>query len=471
MYDSVQAAAVLRRIVTTQVNKGLTLEAMPKAEILGITQEEAKNKGDELTARFALWASSLQSSLSETFTFYQMQRTLAKYQHRDNDAFMFLSRSARKDLISPLQVKLIDPEQLIGRNYTFFDGLQNHTSDGIERDKNGREVAYWINVVDKNGYYKQKRIPKYGAKSGRLNMCHLYIEDFADQGRGNTEYAHALQNFSKITDLELAHIIKAVNQSNITMTVEPSENADAGDPFETLTSDVSGPSDGMPSAADQLTDEEGTLVDVIPLPEATIEVPGSTMVFSLKRGEKLVPFDGKAPADSYGSFIDANMSYLSASMNVPLEVLKMKFGENYSASRATLLLFWDVVLMWIGDMVAQVLHPVYGEFVSEEIAAGRISLPGFSDARLREAWLHSRWNGTPMPNIDPLRSAQSDKLYLEMGATHLDAVAMEFNGSDGKSNRTKLAGQLEELPQVPWGDGAKLTDDSLAEEDNDGESE
>jgi capsid protein len=478
-YDSVQAATVLRRIVATQVNKGLILESIPRAEILGITQEEAEQIGSQLTQRFAQWAGSLQSTLSETHTFYQLQRTLATYQHRDNDAFLYCGYSGRRDLISPLQVKLIDPEQLIGRNYTFFDGLQNHTSDGIERDKNGRELAYWLQVVGTDGSYRQKRIPKYGARSGRIQMCHLYIEDFADSGRGSSPFAHALQNFTKLSDLELAHIIKAVNQSNITMTVKPSENADASDPMEGFTSDVSGPSPGVSPAAAQLTDEDDTIVDVISLPEASIEVPGSTAIFNLRRGEELVPFDGKAPSDSYANFVDAFMSYLSASMNVPLEVLTMKFGENYSASRATLLLFWDIVLMWIGDMVAQVLHPVYSAWVAEEIAAGRVTLRGFSDPRMRAAWLNSRWNGTPMPNIDPMKSAQADKLYLEMGATHLDAVAMEFNGSDGRANRTKLARQLEELPQVPWGDGAAQaqqgSEDSensgqQAEEDTDGES-
>ena len=101
-------------------------------------------------------------------------------------------------------------------------------------------------------------------------------------------------------------------------------------------------------------------------------------------------------------------------------------------------------------MAADYLNPIYSMWLSEEIAAGRIVAPGFSDPILKAAWLNNRWIGSPMPNIDPMRTANADKLYAELGAQDLDRIARNHNGSDGQANRAKLARQYQELPIAPW---------------------
>ena len=55
-----------------------------------------------------------------------------------------------------------------------------------------------------------------------------------------------------------------------------------------------------------------------------------------------------------------------------------------------------------------------------------------------------------MPNIDPMRTAQADKTYIELGAQTLDRTARNLNGSDGQANRAKLAREFSELPAAPW---------------------
>lgn len=134
-----------------------------------------------------------------------------------------------------------------------------------------------------------------------------------------------------------------------------------------------------------------------------------------------------------------------------MEVVLKKFSNNYSASRGTLILCWRSAQIEGMEMSADFLDPVYEMWLSEEIAAGRISAPGWSDYRLRAAWLSCEWAGSPMPNIDPLKTAEADKAYVELSAQTLDDVARNFNGSSGKANRTKNIRQFEELPEPPWG--------------------
>jgi hypothetical protein len=111
---------------------------------------------------------------------------------------------------------------------------------------------------------------------------------------------------------------------------------------------------------------------------------------------------------------------------------------------------------------------VYEAWLDGEIALGRIVAPGWSDPFLRQAWLCNNWYGAPMPNIDPLRTAEADQKYAEIGATDLDRIAREHNGSSGKLNRAKITKQFKEIPDAPWNRKAITTP---AERDSEGDEE
>jgi hypothetical protein len=55
-----------------------------------------------------------------------------------------------------------------------------------------------------------------------------------------------------------------------------------------------------------------------------------------------------------------------------------------------------------------------------------------------------------MPNIDPAKTAVSDKSYLEMGAHTLSDVALNLNGSDFNTNVAENSAGVGKLPIMPW---------------------
>ena len=128
----------------------------------------------------------------------------------------------------------------------------------------------------------------------------------------------------------------------------------------------------------------------------------------------------------------------------------MKFQSSYSAARGALLMFYRVAKIWRDEMSSDYLNPVFEMWVSEEIAAGRVSAPGWADPVLRKAWLNCVWIGSPMPNIDPMRTAKAEKEYLSMNATTLERVAREYNGSEAKSNMLKNEKTFKDMPRPPW---------------------
>lgn len=453
-HDTPEAKGLVLRFADTVVGKGLRLECTPKAEILGITNEQAEDWARDVQARFDSWAKTKKSSRNEINNFYQNQRLYAIFQHRDNDIFTRLYYTKSRELQNPLQIQFLDPQQIKGDGYVNTWGF-NFDSDGIERDSAGRAVSYSVLQKTASGSYETKKIPVKGRNSGRYMMLHGFMPEYANQGRGYSRIEHALQEFQDMTDYKISNIKKAISQSQVTMFVKPSQDNDSSNPLEDIAAFGAGSKSATVTDSNSDTIEVNTVsdlcaVDYEPIPEAAMAAPGSVGVFNLKKGEDLKPFQTQQHGESYAEFVDSYLSYVASSTGMPLEVLLMKFNQNYSASRGALILFWRVAEIWREEMAGDFLNPVFESWLSEEIAVGRISAPGFSDPVLRQAWLDCRWVGEPMPNIDPQRTAKAEQIYASMGATNLDRIAQDYNGSDGRMNRQKLKKQYSELPLAPW---------------------
>jgi lambda family phage portal protein len=450
MYDSMEGRSLVESQVDTIVDAGLMLKPVPIASMLGITEETAEAWAEETAQAFHLWAQSKKSHRARINNFYQNQRLYGLFQQRDNDMFVRFFYGRDKDQINPLQLEFIDPNQINGQGYT-STYANVFGEDGIIRDSNGRETAYKVwNYDGQTGAYSEQTVPARGEKSGRTMMTHGFNPEYAGQGRGYSRLAHVLQELENLTDYRLATLQKAIDQASIVFATE-NDIQDSSNPLEGRTT---GPREYGVPPEDETSEGEVVLsdepvVNYTAMPEATLRQPG-VGVFNLRRGDKFKSIQETSPSASFDSFCNAVFSNIAASEGTSIEVVLKKFNNNYSASRATLILCWRSAVIWRNEMAADFLDPVYEAWLSEEIAAGRIQAPGFSDPRLRAAWLNCEWAGSMMPNIDPLKSIQADKEAASVCATTLDDIAKNWNGSSGKANRAKNARQFQELPPVPW---------------------
>jgi len=452
-HESLSAHAIVDSDADIVVGEGLKLEMAIDAEMLGLTDEQAEMISTQIENRFDEWAKSKKSDRSETNNFYQNQRLYKIFDKRDGEIFTRLYYSKDNTLLNPLQISFIDPNQIRGYSYTstMYDYGDD---DGIIRDAAGKEIAYRIWVKAQDGNFSDVTVQAKGPKSGRVFMLHGYTANYAGQRRGYTKLAVALQEFQDLTGLSSATIQKAINQASINMYTKPAENKAATNPFEHITGGAGPSSRSYGSNPAPSPTNTTPTVDYCPIPEATLKQPG-VGVFNLSGGEDLKPFPETSPGDSYAPFVESFMDYICAAMGDSREVVLKKFGENYSASRATLILVWRTAVARRQEMASDFLDPVFEMWFAEEVAAGRISVPGWSDPRLRAAWLKHKWKGASMPNIDPQKSAKAIELYAGMGLTDLDYEASNYNGSDGKSNRRKLTKQYSELPIAPFSKNAQ----------------
>lgn len=450
-FDSPIARAMVSRYTDVVVGTGLKLVPTPSAAILGISPKAAELWGADIAARFELWFASKEVHRARNMTGYQLQRLYETCQQRDGEVFVRCYYDAARS--NQLCVEIIDPCQIYGDAYTSTSGW-NWGADGIERNEAGEEIAYAVWVKRKDGSFEVIRVPAK-AVNGKPFMLHGFSQEYPGQTRGYSPLSHALDEFQKLGDFSQSTLVKAANQASITAYVKPSPDSAASNIFEGMTVGNAGP---VACGTDPLTDPcavtpaTGT-VTCSAIPEAMITTP-SMMIMNLQGGEDLKAFPNTAPGDNFKDFSEAFISYLSAASSIPVEVLLQRFDSNYSASRAALLMFWHVAQIWRREEDNDFMTPLFETWLAGEIATGRVRAPGWSDPIMHQAWLAHELVGTPVPNIDPAKLATAHKSQVELGATTLDRVAHETNGSSGASNRARLARELGELPTPPWSKNA-----------------
>ena len=451
--DSNVCRGITTRYADTIADTGLVRESTPDVVILGITPEQGEKWAEDVDHRFHMWAKSKKQHRSGQYNFYQSHWLYAKWMMRDNDMFVRYYYSRKRDLISSLQFEFIEPNQIRGDAYTSSCYQDSSNYDGIEKNPDGSEKAYkvWIQLPGEPYKYKDVTIPAIGPKSKRRMMIHGFQPEYTGQTRGFSPLATAIQEFQDITDFKESVIRKGIAQSSITMGVE-NDQLDPTNPLDGIIGQSAGPKDRIEDTGESF--EATCATDHTPqycsIPEATSRVPGSVGVFNLQRGDKLKFYENRSSAETFDSFVSSFVSYICAAVGMPIEVLLMKFNQNYSASRATLLIFWRKALILRAEMGADYLDPTFESWLSEEIAAGRIIAPGWSNPVLRAAWLTGNWIGSPMPQIDPLRAAKATEVNAKLGLTTLDRESRNLNGSSGKANRAKLTKEYKELPQAPF---------------------
>ncbi len=437
-WDSVQARQLVGRLDDTVVNTGLILEATPAWDILNLQNMQSDESRQDWTrdveTRFHLWARSKEADAAERMSLYQLQGQIFHTQLIDGEVFVIFRYSPDTRRLNPLNIQLVNAD-LIQSPRKIQEGKR--IEDGIELDSSGREIAY--HVLDrKTG--ATKRIPKFGPKSRRLFMLHIGKPAMPGEVRAITPLASIIHELQKITDYTVAEIESAIINATIAAWIEPSEAADASNPFAGVTQKATS-SDKVAAGDSRNT----------PPSDGFISKPG-LMIQSLKAGEKLQSYDTKRPNAQFDTFVSAIKKGLGASWGIPLGVLDMAFTNNYSASRGELLLFWNRVSVLRADLSSDFLDPVYAGWLSEEVRFSRIAAPGFNIPIARAAWLNADWIGISLPAMDPLKEANAAAARIKQGLTTRTAEARIYNGSEFSENAERLKGENEALRDANAGD-------------------
>ena len=455
-------ASAIKTNRTNVVGNGLKLQSNINRQVLGMTKEQAEEWQKKTEAEFELWASKKNACDATGMNdFYGIQQLALMSWLMSGDTFAVVKRYDRTPL-QPygLRIHLIEADRVrtpvdtgLGiRPGIIYDtrGMTpngNDIYDGVEVDKNGKVVAYYV----ANTYPFEPtltltdfvRIEAYNRATGLPNILHIMDSERPDQYRGVPYLAQIIEpvlQTNRYTNAEImAAVVQSFHTAFITTEADPTEM-----PFN----------------------------EAIPEPEQISEDPndyemGPGTINILQPGEDVRFNTPTHPNTAFDVFIKSICTQIGSALEIPRDLLLKEFNASYSASRAAMLEAWKAFKMRREWLTNDFCKPVYEIWLTEAIALGRIQAPGFfNDPLIRQAYLGSEWIGPAQGQLDGTKEIQAATMAIEAGLSTREQEAIKLNGSDYAANVDKLAVENDKLNQA----NSSKTAENMSNEENFGEN-
>jgi lambda family phage portal protein len=422
---NIYARGIVRRLVTNEINTGLHLEATPDEALLGFAEDSLVGWAENVENRFQVWADNPRvCDVTERQTFGALQAVARMEALVAGDVLVTLVQGARAQLP---RIKLINGAAVqtpLGMN----PQRGNRIMHGVELDSLNRQVAYWVYQSDGTC----KRLPAYGEKSGRRLAWLVYGTDKRlDDVRGEPLLALVLQSLKEIDRYRDSVQRKATVNSMLAMFIQK----DADKPG---TRPISGGAirRGTDLAIDTTSETRRFAV--------AEHIPG-LILDELQHGETPHGFPSNGTDEKFGDFEDAIVQGIAWHFEIPPEILKLSFSNNYSASQAAInefKIYLNRVRNTFGEEFCQ---PIYTDWLVSELLMQRIEakrlLESWRDSSMYDvfgAWTAADWCGQIKPSTDMLKQARGYELAVKHGWITNDRASRELTGTKFSKNVRKL---------------------------------
>lgn len=400
--ENLYARGIVRRLVTNEINTGLSPESCPDELLTGMTEDQTNDWSDRVETRFELWGKNeLVCDVKQLRTFGAIQRAARLEALVSGDVLIVTRMSQRTrtpgvDLIRGSAVQTPfggDSGDKIRKGHTIKHGVEFSTV--------GRIVAYWIRQSDSSF----KRLPAFGEKSGkRLAWLVFGTDKRLDDVRGQPLLSLVLQSLKEIDRYRDATSRKAVINSMLAMFIKKTEDKPGTLPVQggAIRRDTVSVDSGNTGTRDfQLAGQ----------------IPG--IVFEeLQHGEEPVAFNNGTD-EQFGTFEESIIQAVAWCLEIPPEILRLSFSNNYSASQAAINEFKIAINRTWGDFGETFCSPIYKEWLLTEVLHGNIAAPGMLAAwrdpqryDVFGAWMSTEWYGSIKPSTDMLKQVKASELLV-----------------------------------------------------------
>ena len=410
------AAGALKTDRTNVVGSGLQLNPQIDASFLGLSDDQADQWERDVRREFKLWANNKNCDAARMCDFYQLQQLTFLSALMSGDVFVALPVIPRAMSVYDLRVQVIEADRICNPyNIPELPPIMA----GIETGEYGEPIAYHIAKYHPLSLLNTKvnewtRVLAFGPKTGRRNVLHLLDMERAGQRRGVPMLSPVIEPLKQLGRYSDAELMAAVVSGLFTAAITTPEG-DAGDlGEEELPGIVTGTSD-----ADKQDD---------------IKL-GNGTVIALAPGEKLETVNPGRPNASFDPFVLAVLRQIGAALEIPMKILIKHFTASYSASRAALLEAWKFFRRQRDWLASDFCQPIYEEWLSEAVARGRISAPGFfASLAVRAAYCGAEWNGPSQGQIDPEKEANAAVIRVQNCFSTRAKETAELTGGDFDQN-------------------------------------
>jgi capsid protein len=465
------ARGLINRLITNEINTGLTLDTVPLGSILGMNSEELSIWSEDVETRFSLWGDN--KSLCDFYreeTFAQLQRKARLMSLISGDVLNVI----RENDIGLPALQLIDGAHVV-------DPIDEDRPDGktliikgIEYDERGRIAAYWViqeTEFTSDGILRSKRIPAFGKRTGRrLAWLQYGTARMMGRNRGAPLMQILLQSLSELDKYRDAESRAAVLNAMLAMSVENTEEVLSTRPLSGL---------AIQNSDLVATADNGDQRSI----SFNSHIPGM-FIEGMPAGQKIVAHDTSRPNVNFKIFEDALIDSMAWAVELSPSILKLAFNSNYAAARGEI----NEVIMYLnkirGDIADQSLKNIYTLWLLDSVIQKRIKAPGLIAAWLDPnkyetlgAWTKSFWRAAIKPSSDLMKDVKAYALMASEGFVTREQAAAELNGSKYANNVMRLKGEnvllaeaLEPLlpPEDPDTAG-DADDDSSSDRDGNGD--
>lgn len=434
------ARGIIRRYITNVINTGLHLECTPDESVLGFAEDSLSDWAELVENRFQIWERfPWLCDFRERESFGELQAAAEMEALIAGDVLVVLRQDARTGLP---RVQLVNGDAVQTPAEVPKNG--NRIMHGVELDKFGRHVAYWIRQEDEGSPFRwvSKRMPAWGEKSGRRIAWLVYgTEKRLDDVRGEPLLALILQSLREIDRYRDSTQRKAVINSMLAMFIAKGEDKPGTMPLT---------GGAVRRGVVTQTDQAGGTRKF-----STVEhIPG-LVLDELQHGEEPKAFQTQGTIENFGTFEEAIVQSVAWALETPPEILRLAFSNNYSASQAAIneyKMFLNRVRTWFG---ASFCAPIYLEWLLSEVLSGRIVAAGLLEAwrssngyDVYGAWTLSEWAGQIKPAVDLSKLVAGYTAMVEEGFITRDRAARELTGMKYSKVAKRLRLENEQLREA-----------------------
>lgn len=409
-YDAYAKSDVVKiicsKIFNNTVGAGLKLQAEPNDTVLkseGISADLISFQ-KLVEARFTVYAKSKEAHYLKQKTLHEiaMDALQSKYLGGDLLAILrFGDNGPNLQLVLGEHIKnpSIDTEFLAQA-----ESRGNKIEHGIEIDKEGNHIAYYICTKEKDEFnHIFERIVAKGDKSNRpVAWLISGAKVCPDHLRAVPEISQSLEKIAKLDRYTEAAVGKAEQAAKVFNVITHDKNSNGEDPYRDMvnkrrggsvetTGDVMALGDGLANRMTETT---------------------SNQTFNMPIGASMESFNTNIETD-FGVFHSHVFNIVSAGLNVPPEVAMQMYNSNYSASRAAINAYGYTVDINREKISNEIYIPFYKAWLEFEILKNKINAPEYITAlfqkniMITESYSQCRFIGKNMPHIDPLKEVKA----------------------------------------------------------------
>lgn len=433
--ENLYAVGLINRLVTNAINTGIWPEQRPNPSILGIDKAFIRTFTSGMESRFSTWGAEPSVCDKDGMSsFVTIQHTAYREALISGDVLVVV-------YINPVhrfpQIKLICADD-VRTPLDAKPAIGNEITHGVETNRDGKQVAYWVKSVDG----KFTRIAAYGSKSGRRVAWLQYASPRRiGEVRGEPLLSTILQSLKEIDRYRDSTQRKAVINSILAMFIKKD-----ADKISTLPFSNSAVTRGTVTPAD--TDINTRSYDVAG------HIPG-VVIQDLAPGETPVTFTNNTADEKFGEFEQAVIAAIAWSQGIPPEILKLAFSNNYSASLAAINEFKILIEQIWNFIGSSFCQPIYREFNISVALRGDMNcgdlLRDFKDFRNPlnfASWVQSDWYGSHKPSTDPVKTAKGSGLVIDRGWSTNARESRINTGTKFEDNIARLRDENEMLREA-----------------------